>query len=242
MAYNKSKIFQQAKKAIEDLGAEFTGDSRSGSVFYTGSRITEQDIGKSTAENTLKPGLILAGELTSDLGKISSWTDIDTLLERVRKGEILIIKFDQFWAEALHYKGLLSKPVTQWGGKQTGYWFGNGWGYLDHFAGDMSTGNRGTISTNSWEVPADPAGFYPFESDHPLSAYGLYMSRPWLCKQPALGPRMFELEPTLLVLLGAIDYGEGKIILNPCYQVDEDNAFSDMLFYNMIFKAARGQW
>jgi hypothetical protein len=53
---------------------------------------------------------------------------------------------------------------------------------------------------------------------------------------------MLELEPTLLVLLGVIDYGKGKIILNPCYHVDDDNAFSDMLFYNMIIMAAKGQW
>ncbi len=53
---------------------------------------------------------------------------------------------------------------------------------------------------------------------------------------------MLELEPTLLVLLGIIDYGKGKIILNPSYHVDDDNAFSDMLFYNMIVMAAKGQW
>ena len=108
--------------------------------------------------------------------------------------------------------------------------------------GNRSTGNNGTIGTNSWEVPSDPTGFYPFESEYPLSAYGMYLSRPWLCKQPALGERMLELEPTMLVLLGVIDYGKGKIILNPCYHLDDDNAFTDMLFYNMIIKAARGQW
>ena len=63
-----------------------------------------------------------------------------------------------------------------------------------------------------------------------------------MCKRPAIGHRMLELEPTLLVLLGVIDYGKGKIILNPCYHVDDDNAFSDMLFYNMIIMAAKGQW
>jgi len=214
-----------ANKAIEDMG---TG------VF--------EEMGKSAAENIKHTGLILAGDLTSVGRRIRSGSDIDTLLDRVRNGEILIIKFDKYWAYALYYKGVLSKPVTQWGGKQTGHWLGNGWGYLDHFVGAMSTGNRGTISTNSWEVPTDPTGFYPFESDYPLSAYGLYMSRPWLCKQLAIGSRMLELEPTLLVLLGVIDYGKGKIILNPCYHVDDDNAFSDMLFYNMIIMAAKGQW
>ena len=36
--------------------------------------------------------------------------------------------------------------------------------------------------------------------------------------------------------------GKGNIILTPCYHVDDDNAFSDMLFYNMIIMAAKGQW
>jgi len=31
-----------------------------------------------------------------------------------------------------------------------------------------------------------------------------------------------------------------EIILNPCYHVDDENAFSDMLFYNIIIKATRG--
>ena len=214
-----------AQTAIEDIGGILT-----------------EDKGKSVPENIMHTNFILAGDLTSGRKRIRSESDIDTLLNRVRNGEILIIKFDKYWAYSLHYKGVLSKPVTQWGGKQTGHWFGNGWGYLDHFTGGLSTANRGNISTNSWEVPADPSGFYPFESDYRLSSYGLYMSRPWLGKQLALGSRMLELEPTLLVLLGVIDYGKGKIILNPCYHVDDDNAFSDMLFYNMIIMASKGQW
>ena len=46
----------------------------------------------------------------------------------------------------------------------------------------------------------------------------------------------------LLVLLGAIDYGKGKIILAPSYPVDANHAFNDMLFYNMIINASNRVW
>jgi beta-galactosidase len=197
---------------------------------------------KNVGQDNEDADFILAGDLTSVGRRIRSGSEFDVLLKRVRKGEIMIVKFDKYWAYALHYKGILSKPVTQWGGKQTAHWLGNGWGYLDHFIGSQSLANGGTIGTNSWEVPADPLGFYPFESDYPLTAYGLYMARPWLCKEMAIGSRMLELEPPLLVLLGVIEYGKGKIILNPCFHVDCDNAFTDMLFYNIIGKAAGGDW
>ena len=174
---------------------------------------------------------------------ISERKTIESILNRVDKdGEILIIKFDEYWARILYSKGILSANVTEWGGKQSNHWLGNGWGYLDHFVGDLSLANKGTIGTNSWEVPSDPIGFYPFESKFPLSVYGLYLSRPWLCKTPPVGDRIFELQPTMLVLSGVIEYGKGKIILQPCYHIDEDNAFTDMLFYNLISKAANGDW
>jgi hypothetical protein len=48
--------------------------------------------------------------------------------------------------------------------------------------------------------------------------------------------------PTLLVLLGAIDLGRGKLLLAPSYPVDEAHAFNDLLFFEMIRKAARGEW
>ena len=37
-----------------------------------------------------------------------------------------------------------------------------------------------------------------------------------------------------------ITAGEGNDIING--ENDDDNAFSDMLFYNMIVMAAKGQW
>ncbi|MFI3249251.1 MAG: hypothetical protein R3Y39_09025 [Rikenellaceae bacterium] len=73
-------------------------------------------------------------------------------------------------------------------------------------------------------------GFYPFESDHKITAHGLYMSRPWTSLTPPIGYRYKELQPTLAVTLATIEYGEGKIVLNPCYCVDEENAFTDLLF------------
>ena len=47
---------------------------------------------------------------------------------------------------------------------------------------------------------------------------------------------------TLTVLLGALDYGKGKIILAPSYPVDANHAFNDMLFFNLILKAVKKDW
>ncbi|MBK5263202.1 MAG: hypothetical protein JJE17_11650 [Peptostreptococcaceae bacterium] len=199
-------------------------------------------------KTSAKANVLLIGNLTSSnsanetRGKINDWKQIDAILKQVESGEILVLKFNKYWAQVLTVKGILSTPVTEWGGNQTLHWLGNGWGYLDHFVGDLSTANKGTISTNSREVPNDPYGFYPFENDSMISVYGMYLSRPWLCKEPAIGFRMLELQPTMTVTLGVIDYGKGKIILNPCYWVDENNAFTDMLFYNIIKKATNGDW
>ncbi len=183
--------------------------------------------------------IIVAGDLTNESGKMSvqkinTWEQLDQLLEQVKAGSTLIIRFDKYWADVLYRRNILSKEVTEWGGNQTTEWLGSGWGYMDHFVGYDSTANNGVIGTTSWDVPSDPYGFYPFESDYNLSVYGVYMSRPWLCKIPPIGYRMKEVQPTMAVLLAAIDYGEGRIILNPCYHIDEENAFSDMLFFNMI--------
>ncbi|MFI3289736.1 MAG: glycoside hydrolase family 2 TIM barrel-domain containing protein [Rikenellaceae bacterium] len=188
-----------------------------------------------------KADVILAGDLTAVLGKMSharinTWEQLESLLRDVEEGATLIIRFDEHWADALYTAGILSEKVTEWGGNQTPEWLGNGWGYLDRFVGLESTSNHGTIGTTSWEVTVDPLGFYPFESKYNTIAHGLYMSRPWLCKTPAIGYRMKELQPTLAVTLATISYGEGEIILNPCYWVDENCAFTDMLFFNMILK------
>ncbi len=200
-----------------------------------------QEAGANFAKKGEKADVILAGDLTAVAGKMSlarinTWGQFDALMSKVEKGATLIVRFDEYWADALYTAGILTQRVTEWGGNQTPEWLGNGWGYLDHFVGESSTANSGTIGTTSWEVTGDPRGFYPFESDCRTTAYGLYMCRPWLCKTPPIGYRMKEVQPTLAVTLGVIDYGAGKIILNPCYWVDEDTAFTDMLFFNMILK------
>jgi len=143
----------------------------------------------------------------------------DQILKRVKSGgSLLLIRFDAKWADLLLQKGLLSEPVTGWGGEQTHGWDGNGWGYLDHFVGDQSIPSGKTIGTTSWEVPGDPMGFAPFKSSYKLGAYGAYLARP----------------NVLRVLIGTMDYGKGKIILSPAYPVDSDNAFNDLLFFNII--------
>jgi hypothetical protein len=60
-------------------------------------------------------------------------------------------------------------------------------------------------------------------SNYPQKAYGGWFARP----------------DVVLVLFGEIEYGNGKIILAPSYPVDDDNAFNDMLFFNMIKLSAK---
>ena len=103
---------------------------------------------------------------------------------------------------------------------QTGDWWGNGWGYLDYYVGDRALPSRTTIGTRGWEVPGDPVGFTPFIAAGPQTSYGAYFARP----------------DKLLVLLGEIDYGKGKIILDPSYPIDDNQAFNDLVFYNLILK------
>jgi hypothetical protein len=150
-------------------------------------------------------------------GNISSET-MDVLLAKVKKGTRLIIRFDNIWAEALKDKKILSERVTEWGAPQTGYWNGNGFGYIDYFVGNTGLRGQQTIPTTGWEVPGNPNGFYPFKSDYPTHVYGTYAARPDI----------------LRVLIGTIDYGKGKIILVPTYPVDDNHPFNDLLFYNMI--------
>ncbi len=202
-----------------------------------------------TIESTKKgrAKIIAVGDLTREDGKMShqkinTLEQMDALLKEVREGATMIVRFDKYWAEALYNAEVLSERVSEWGGNQTTEWLGNGWGYLNHFVGYESTANSGAIGTTSWDVPSDPYGFYPFESKHKMGVYGLYMCREWLCRVPAIGYRMKEVQPTMAVLLSTIDYGNGKIILNPCYHVDEDNAFTDMLLFNIVKMAAASDY
>lgn len=148
---------------------------------------------------------------------------LDNMLKKVYDdGTELIIKFDENWADELFRRGILSRQVTSWGGMQTSYWNGNGWGYIDYFIGDSAVPSKATIGTNGWEVPSDPYGFWPFESPYPQAAYGAHFAR----------------HDKLHVLIGEIVYGSGKILLVPCYPVDSRNAFCDLLFYNFISKTS----
>jgi hypothetical protein len=143
---------------------------------------------------------------------------LNLMLVQVRQGARLIVRFDPKWADALLHAGVLSKPVTIWGGEQKGYWNGNGWGYLTHFVSSQSIPSGATIGTNSWEVPEDPKGFAPFESSYPQTSYGAQFRRP----------------DQLLTLLGSVQYGKGEILLAPGYAVDLNNAFTDLLLFKMI--------
>jgi hypothetical protein len=156
------------------------------------------------------------------------------MLNRVNNdGTTLIIKFTQEWADALVTAGLLSKDVTHWisGETQTGWWNGNGWGYLDYYIGDRAVPSKSTIGTNSWEVPGDPQGFYPFESPYPQTAYGAHFARP---DKFQYSPDLPDDKHSISVLIGAIQYGKGKVILDASYWVDDNHALNDMLFYNFI--------
>ncbi|GAP71918.1 beta-glycosidase [Candidatus Symbiothrix dinenymphae] len=144
---------------------------------------------------------------------------LDAMLSKVKdNGTTLLVKLDSIWAKKLKEKGVLSTAVTEWGAPQSGHWVGNGFGYIDYFVGPTGLLNRRTIGTNGWEVPGNPNGFYPFESDYPTHVFGTYVARPDIFR----------------VLIGTIDYGKGTIILAPTYPVDGKHPLNDLLFYNML--------
>jgi hypothetical protein len=153
-------------------------------------------------------------------GDLADETTLKLMLQKVKEGTTLVIRFDSLWAEALFQQKILKEKVTQWGGPQKGFWNGNGWGYLDTFIGNQAIPSKTAIGTNSWEVPSDPKGFYPFVSSYPQQSHGAFLFRP----------------DQLITLIGSLQYGKGKIILAPSYPVDLQNPFSDLLFYNMITK------
>jgi hypothetical protein len=173
---------------------------------------------------------------------------LDSMLKKVEDdGCVLLLKFDKDWAAALRKRAILSKDVTEWGGMQTPHWMGNGWGYLEHFVGVNALPGKTVIGTTSWEVPSDPVGFYPLESGRKVNAYGVYVARPWTAKAPPAGKvdEVYDLQahmPTMLALLATIEYGKGRIILAPSYPVDEENAFNDLLFYNILSMGCAGKW
>ncbi|ARV16586.1 hypothetical protein [Polaribacter sp. SA4-12] len=184
-----------AEKALKDAG------------------IATKSEGIQSSENN---SVVIAGDIPDN-------KNMKRLLEKTSKGATLFIKFDEKWAKKLYELKILKTSVSEWGGNQVAYWHGNGWGYIDHFVGDQAIPSKSTIGTNSWEVPGNPKGFYPFEANYPQKAYGAWFARP----------------DKLLVLIGEISYGEGKIILHPSYHIDEENAFNDLLFFNIIKEGHR---
>ncbi len=211
--------------------ASFAGDLSGSKIAVAnwpaaGTALTEAQVSTTPVESA---DILLAGEPEADAGK---------LLDLAKGGKTLVLKFDAAWADLLLQRGILSAPVTQWGGESFHWnqgWFDNGWGYLAHFVGDQAVPSKAVIGTNGWEVPGTPRGFYPFDSPFRKAAYGLYMARLNKGASPADAP-------TLLVLLGTVDYGQGKIVLAPSYPVDVNHAFNDLLFFNLINKAARKDW
>ncbi len=180
--------------------------------------------------------LIMAGDMPGN-------STIAQLLNKVETEKVrLIIRFNQQWADALYNREILSEKVYAWGGYHSHDWNGNGWGYIDHYVGDQAIPSSTIISTRSWEVPGDPLGFYPFKSHYPQEVHGLYMART-AYPEPIWGElagkgeylrEIFTPDRELLILLGKIHYGEGKIILAPSYPVDDGSPFNDMVFFNLI--------
>ncbi len=140
------------------------------------------------------------------------------MLKQVKSGATLVVKFDSAWAKAFYDQKILKEKVTTWGGRQKEYWNGNGWGYVDALIGNQAMPSGRCIGTNSWEVPSDPVGFEPFVSNYPQKSYGAFFFRP----------------DTLLTLFGEIRYGKGKIVVAPSYPVDANEAFNDLVFFNIL--------
>ena len=135
---------------------------------------------------------------------------------------------DSLEGEILFKRGLLKEPIKVWGGLQSGFWNGNGSSYIDVFAGKQTLAQSGVISTRSWEATGNPRGFFPFRSKYKQRAYGLYFAH-----QYKRNGNFTEANNTL-VTYGELEFGKGRILLNTSYWVDENTAFSDLLFFNML--------
>jgi beta-galactosidase len=195
--------------------------------------LKETGIAESTIQNAT---VILTGDIPDN-------STLEKILQKVNEGSKCIIRFDSLWAIKLFEKKILSEPVIAWGGKQTPFWNGNGWGYIDYLIGDQAAPSKTIISTRGWEVAGDPRGFWPFKSQYKKEAYGAYIARKqtlgYVWDKPEVHKmyeKMFPEERQLLVMYGAIYYGKGKIILAPSYPVDDNNPLNDLIFYNMILK------
>lgn len=160
-------------------------------------------------------------------GQIPSAEQIKDILRRVREdGTTLLIPFDKNWGEVLYKQNIILEIPNFETAKIDGSWMGNGWGYIDYFVGNQAVPSGTTIGTNSWElgqvsIEKEQKGFWPLKANPQNSrskAYGMHMARPDI----------------LLITLGELNYGKGKIILNSSYQVNENDPFCDLLFFNML--------
>lgn len=177
------------------------------------------------AQNALAAAGISALEFNNDTkaktilaAGIPSNEMLTQILKQVKAGAKLVLKFDSAWAKALYEAKILKEPVTKWGGTQKEYWNGNGWGFVDGLVGNQAIPSGRCIGTNSWEVPSDPVGFEPFVSNFTQKSHGAFFFRP----------------DTLLTLYGEIMYGKGRILLAPSYPVDANEAFNDMVFFEIL--------
>ena len=180
-----------------------------------------KEAGITTSPFLEKSSIVLMGNNYDD-------KTIDNILAVVRKGAKLIIKLDSTNSKILFQKGVLSTPLKIYNGYQTGYWNGNGSSYISVFGGNQVIYKSKVISSRSWEVSGDPIGFFPFRSDYKKNIYGLYFAH-----QNKRNPK-FNDDNNTLVTYGEIEYGNGKILLSASYIVDEENAFTDLLFFNIL--------
>jgi len=162
------------------------------------------------------------------LGTAATERELDEALAAAKDGARIVMQFDSIVAEKLYKRRLLISPVKFWGGCQSGYWRGNGAAYIDRFVGDQPIPSGGVISTRSWEVTGEPKGFWPFISNYPQRVYGAYFAH------HQKSDRRFSEDNNTLIVIGELDYGKGKILLNSSYLVDENTVFSDLLFFKML--------
>lgn len=190
---------------------------------------------KALKEANLKVTNEMHSKTTILLGKYAAEKEWEEALEAVNQGANILLQMDSTAADRLYKFNILNVPVNNWGGIQSGYWRGNGAAYIGDFLGRQSLPSHGIVSTRSWEVESEPRGFWPFESDHELSVYGMYFAH------TQSSDKRFVEDNNTLVMIGGIKYGKGFILLSSAYFVDQNSAFNDLLFYGMLEKLSRNE-
>jgi hypothetical protein len=224
----EGELFDATNKQVAD-GAEqvlFTNRSSFAPQFKG---LKGEVYGWQAAKDAIKEAQAEVSDFSTGNGKtdfIAAAGDIlpatlDAMLSKVQSGARLLLRFDSIMALRLFEKGLLAEKVTVWGAPQSDGWIGNGFGYIDYFVGASIPLYRNNVTINGWEVPNKAANaFEPFSSNYKTSVYGVYIARP----------------DVIRTILGAINYGKGKILLQAAYPVDATHPFNDLLFYNLLTK------